>query len=109
VNAQRALAVLAAVLFVGAVGLATVGPRMVTLGAAVSYLSGDGDAGLHNWLVGVVGAWSWEYVARPLMIRPAWLPLGALGLICAGAALSLPARDATRVVVSRSFPASSKT
>jgi hypothetical protein len=39
VNAQRTLAVLAAVLFVGAVGLATVGPEMVTLGTAVAYIS----------------------------------------------------------------------
>ena len=95
-NAQRTLAVLAAVLFVGAVGLATVGPEMVTLGTAVAYISTNGEAGLHSWLVRVIGAWSWEYVAHPLLIRPAWLPLGSLGLIFAGVALSLPAHDATR-------------
>jgi hypothetical protein len=96
VNAQRILAVLAAVLFVGAVGLATVGPRMVSLSAVLSYLSATAETGLHNWLVRVIAPWAWEYVARPLLIRPAWLPLGSLGLICAGVALSLPARDATR-------------
>jgi hypothetical protein len=96
VNAQRILAILAAVLFVVAVGLATVQPRVVTLGAVLAWLSPDGEPRLHNWLVRVVGAWSWEYLARPLVVRPAWLPPGALGLICAGVALTLPARDARR-------------
>ena len=95
-NAQRILAVVAAVLFVGAVGLATVGPQMVSLGSVLSYFSATAETGLHNWLVRAMGLWSWEYVARPLLIRPAWLPLGSLGLICAGVALSLPAHDATR-------------
>jgi hypothetical protein len=96
VNTQRTLAVLAAILFVGAVGLATVGPQMVNLGAVLSYFSPNAEVGLHNWLVRVVGAWSWNYLASPLLVRPAWLPLGSLGLILAGVALSLPARDATR-------------
>jgi hypothetical protein len=96
VNTQRALAVLAAALFVGAVGLATVGPEMVTLGAVLSYFSAEAEAVLHNWLVRTLGVWAWDYVAGPLLIRPAWLPLGSLGLICAGAALSWPTRDAAR-------------
>jgi hypothetical protein len=96
VNTQRILAVLAAVLFVGAVGLATVGSQMLNLGAVLSYLNPNSEAGLHNWLVRVAGIWAWDYLASPLLIRPAWLPLGSLGLIFAGVALSLPARDATR-------------
>jgi len=96
VNAQRILAVLAAVLFVGAVGLATMGPQMISLGAALSYFSATAETGLHQWLVRTLGPWAWNYVARPLLIRPAWLPLGSLGLILAGVALSLPAHDATR-------------
>jgi hypothetical protein len=96
VTTQRTLAVLAAVLFVSAVGLATVGPDMVSLGAVVAYLSPGFEAGLHNWLVRALGPWSWNYLAQPLLIRPAWLPFGSLGLLCAGMALSWPARDATR-------------
>jgi hypothetical protein len=96
VNAQRILAVLAAVLFVGAVGLATVGPEMVSLGAVLAYLSATAETGLHHWLLRFVGPWAWDYVASPLLIRPAWLPLGSLGLILGGIALSLPAHDATR-------------
>ena len=95
-NAQRILAILAAALFVGAVGLATVGSEMVSLGAVLSYLNATAETGLHNWLVRVIGPWSWNYIAGPLLVRPAWLPLGSLGLICAGVALSLPAHDATR-------------
>jgi hypothetical protein len=96
VNAQRILAVLAAVLFVGSVGLATVGSEMVSLGAVLSYLSATAETDLHHWLVRIFGDWAWDYLARPMIIRPAWLPLGSLGLICAGVALSLPANDATR-------------
>ncbi len=95
-NAQRTLAVLAAVLFVSAVGLATVGPRMISLGAAISYVNASGEVGLHNWLVRVIGPWAWEYIGRPLLVRPAWLPFAGLGLIFAGAALSVPTGDATR-------------
>ena len=95
-NAQRTLAVLAAICFVGAVGVATVGPRMISLGAALSWLSANSEVGLHNWLVRVLGVWSWDYVARPLLVRPAWLPFCGLGLIFAGVALSVPPRDATR-------------
>ena len=68
-STQRALAVVAAVLFVGAVGLATVGPRMILLSEALSWLSANAEAGLHNWLVRVVGPWSWNYVAGPLLIE----------------------------------------
>jgi len=96
VNAQRTLAVVAAVLFVSAVGLATIGPRMISLGAAISYVSAAGEPGFHNWLVRVIGPWAWDYVGRPMMVRPAWLPFAALGLIFAGVALSVPRRDATR-------------
>jgi hypothetical protein len=96
VNAQRILAVLAAVLFVGAVGLATVGPQMVSLGGVLAYFNADAEVGMHNWLVRVLGPWAWNYVANPMLLRPAWLPPGALGLVLAGVALTLPARDATR-------------
>jgi hypothetical protein len=96
VNAQRTLAVLAAILFVGAVGLATIGPQMVNLGTVLSYFSATAETAMHNWLVRVLGPWAWEYVVGPLLVRPAWLPLGSLGLILAGVALSLPADDATR-------------
>ncbi len=93
---QRTLAVLAAVLFVSAVGLATVGPDMVTLATVVAWLSPAAENGVHEWLDRLFGPWAWTYVGRPLLIRPAWLPFGSLGLVLAGVALSWPASDATR-------------
>ena len=95
-TAQRILAVLAAVLFVGAVALATVSKQMVSMGAVVSFFSASGVQDLHNWLVRVPGVWAWIWVAQPLLIRPAWLPVGSLGLLLAGVALSWPTRDAAR-------------
>ena len=94
--ASRILAVLAAALFVGSVALATVGPGMVSLGAALTWLAGDGIDNLHNWVVRFLGPWTWNYIAQPLLIRPAWLPFASLGLVCAGVAVSLSGRDATR-------------
>ncbi len=95
-NAQRILAVAAAVLFVGAVGLATVGSQMVSLGAALAWLSQNGDERLHIWLVRVFGPWSWIYVGQPLLVRPAWLPFASLSILFGGLALSWPVRDAAR-------------
>ena len=95
-TAHRTLAVLAAVLFVAAVGLATVGPRILSLGAVLTWLSPNGVENLHAWLVRVAGTWSWTHIAQPLMVRPAWLPFGSLGLVCAGVAASLSGRDAAR-------------
>ncbi|MSP02929.1 MAG: hypothetical protein EXR07_18080 [Acetobacteraceae bacterium] len=92
---QRTLAVLAAMLFVAAVALAMVGPRVVSLAGALAWLSPRAVENLHVWVVRVIGPWVWQHAAQPLLIRPAWLPVGALGLIFAGVALSLPARDAT--------------
>ena len=92
---QRTLAVAAAILFVISVGLATMGSQMVSLGSVIAYVFKSGDVRLHDWLLRVLGAWSWTYVAGPLLVRPAWLPFGSLGLICAGLAMSWPARDAT--------------
>lgn len=95
-TAHRTLAILAAALFVTAVGLATVGPRMVSLGAVLTWLSPHGVENLQAWLVRIMGVWSWTHVAQPLMVRPAWLPFGSLGLVCAGVAVSLSGRDAAR-------------
>jgi hypothetical protein len=96
VSAQRILAVIAAVLFVGAVALATTGPEMISLGAALACLSQTAELDLHNWLVRVLGSWAWDYVGQPLLIRPAWLPFGSLGLLFSGLALSWPSRDGAR-------------
>ena len=95
-NAQRILFVLAAALFVGAVGLATASPKMASLGAVIGWVNANGVENIHRWAMRIGGAWTWVWIVQPLMVRPAWLPLGSLGLICAAAALSVPPKDATR-------------
>ena len=95
-NTQRILAVLAAALFVGAAALATVTPEMPSLALAVGYVSVDAVGLLHVWLDRAVGDWAWAWVAQPLMVRPAWIPFGSLGLIFAGLSLSMPPPGAAR-------------
>jgi len=96
VKTQRTLAVLAAVLFVGAVALATTGTQTLSLGAAMAFLSASAEQTVHDWLVRIVGPWAWTDVVEPLLIRPAWLPFGSLGLVCAGLAASWPTGGAAR-------------
>ena len=91
---QRTLAVLAAILFVVAVALATVSKQTVALGGVVAYFGGGGTEGLHGWVLRFLGPRIWDSIVQPLLIRPAWLPFASLGIVVAGAALSWPIRDA---------------
>ena len=93
--AQRVLAVLAAMLLVGAVALAMLGPPSVPLGQVLFMVDHDLMDALHSGVERHLSAWLWENVAMPLMVRPAWLVPAALGLICAGLSLSLSTRKAT--------------
>ncbi len=93
--AQRVLAVLSAMLLVGAVALAMLGPPSVPLGQVLFMVDHDLMDALHSGVERHLSAWLWENVAMPLMVRPAWLVPAALGLICAGLSLSLSTRKAT--------------
>jgi hypothetical protein len=95
VIAQRILAVLAAMLLVGAVALAMLGPPSVPLGQALFMLDHDLMNMLHSNIERFLSTWLWEHVAMPVMVRPAWMVPAALGLICAGMALSLSTRKST--------------
>jgi hypothetical protein len=95
VIAQRVLAVLSAMLLVGAVALAMLGPPSVPLGQVLFMVDHDLMDALHSGVERHLSAWLWENVAMPLMVRPAWLMPAALGLICAGLSLSLSTRKAT--------------
>jgi hypothetical protein len=92
VTLQRILAVISAVLLVGAVALATLGPPSVPLGGLLLMLDHDLTEGLRSGIEQHVAAWIWSDFVMPLLVRPAWLVPAALGLICAGAAFSVPAR-----------------
>jgi hypothetical protein len=95
VIAQRALAIIAAVLLVTAVGVATFGPQSVTLGQALLLLDHDVLAKLPLWATRILGHWVWEALIQPLLVRPAWLVPASLGLVCVGLSLSLSNRKTT--------------
>ncbi|HEY8290538.1 MAG TPA: hypothetical protein VIG49_14790 [Acetobacteraceae bacterium] len=92
---QRALAVLSAVLLVVAVGLATLGSETVSLGQAIGMFDNELVNALQGWAERHLGAWAWNDVEVPLLVRPAWLMPAALGLVCLGMSLSLGNRKST--------------
>ncbi len=93
---QRILAVLSAILLVGAVALAMLGPQGLPLGQAIFMMDHDVMEVLHRGIELHVAAWLWRDGAVPLLVRPAWLVPASLGLICAGFALSVSNRKPAR-------------
>ena len=71
--AQRVFAVLAAMLLVGAVALATLGPPEVPLGQMLFMIDHDLMGALHGGIERHLWVWMWDYLVQPLMVRPAWL------------------------------------
>jgi hypothetical protein len=92
VIAQRILAVLAAMLLVGAVALAMLGPPEVPLGQALFMIDHDLMEAVHTFVGTHLATWLWDYVFVPVMVRPAWLVPAALGLVCGGVSLTLSTR-----------------
>jgi hypothetical protein len=92
---QRVLAILAAMLLVGAVALAMLGPPAVPLGQVLFMVDHDLMEAVHGFIGTHLAAWLWDYLVLPLMLRPAWLVPAALGLLCGGASLSLSTRKST--------------
>lgn len=90
--AQRALAVVAAILVVAAVGVATCGPQSVSLGQALVLLDDRSMDVLLKWSNRLFGDWAWGTIVKPLLVRPAWLIPASAGLICTGLAMSLSNR-----------------
>jgi hypothetical protein len=84
--AARIFAVLAAVLLVAAFALAALVPEGLNLGQGIAAVNRD----WLNWLTqrGPGAGWIWEWVEKPLLVRPVWLLPAAFGLVCAGAALT---------------------
>lgn len=95
--AQRILAVLAAVFLVSAVGLATLGPPDMELGQMLAVVHEGMPRALQSFLQQHLGAWAWEKVVVPLLVRPAWLIPAALGIVFGGLAVTAaPGRGAPR-------------
>jgi hypothetical protein len=89
---SRIMAVLAAILLVGAFALATVLPP----GTSLVELLADMDHPLLVWLKDVstssLPSWVWDGVEVPILVRPAWLVPTSLGLIALGCAITLGSR-----------------
>jgi hypothetical protein len=95
VIAQRVLAVIAAILLVAAVAIATFGEGSMSLGQAIYLLDHDVLDKLPLWSSRTLGRWMSVSVIQPLLDRPAWLPPASLGLVCIGLSLSLSNRKTT--------------
>jgi hypothetical protein len=92
---QRILAVLAAMLLVGAIALAMLGPPEVPLGQVLFLVDHDLMNAVHGFIGTHLAGWLWDYLIVPVMLRPAWLVPAALGLILGGMSLSLSTRKTT--------------
>ena len=88
--ARRILAILSAALLVSAVAVALLGPPGMPLGQALLAVDHRVLNTLQSDVERFLTPWLWTEVILPVLVRPAWLPPTALGLICAGLSLTLP-------------------
>src|ERR1700676_5173321 len=89
VIATRSFAVLAAVLLVGALTLASVLPPDLPLAAALAMLDPDLLREVQGYANDYLPGWAWPHLATPLLVRPVWLLPVVLGVVAAGAAFTL--------------------
>ena len=94
--AQRVFAVLAATLLVGAIALAMLGPPALPLGQVLLMIDHELMEAVRIFIGTYLSLWLWDHLMVPLMLRPAWMVPAALGLVCAGVALSLTGRKAAQ-------------
>ena len=88
-TAQRVFMLLAAVMLVGAFALALLGPQDLTLGEGLLLLDHSLLTRAHATIVATLSPGWWDRVAVPVLIRPAWLPPAAIGLVFGGCALTM--------------------
>lgn len=88
--AARVFAVLAALMLVATVAAGTLTPSGLTLGQGLLMLDNDAT----GWLRQHSGAWMWNWLEAPFMLRPLWLIPACIGVICAGMATTLSLGDA---------------
>lgn len=91
--ASRVLAVLAAILLVSSVFLATVGEGTMSLGQALFLLNQNMITDLTSWSSRFLGAWFWTLIMQPLLIRPVWLLPASAGIVCCGMSVTLANRN----------------
>jgi hypothetical protein len=89
---SRVLAVVAAMLLVGAVAVATLAPPEMTLGQGWAAMDHAGLRAAENFVKAHMSEWLWAHPVTALISRPIWLIPAALGLICAGGATTAASR-----------------
>ena len=88
----RVFAVLAAVLLVGAVALASLLPSDLSLGQALHAVTAAGPEHLQQAVAGTFGHAVWAGLVFPVLIRPVWMLPVCAGLICVGGAVTATGR-----------------
>ena len=92
----RMFAVVAAVLLVGSIALASLLPADMNLRQAINALDGMATERAQHLMVAVLGRGFWEAVLVPLLVRPVWMVPVCLGLICVGGAVTALSQGAQR-------------
>ena len=98
----RIFAVLAAVLLVGSVALASLMPPDISLYGALHLMHPVSPDHLQQVMLSRFGHFVWNALALPLLNRPVWLAPVSLGLICVGAAMTTLGPAAPRTKQRRS-------
>ena len=96
ITLQRIFSLLAAMLLVGAFALAVLGPQDLTLGQGLLLMDHTLLARARSSVVSTLSEGWWDRIAVPLLVRPAWLPAAAAGVVCGGVALTLGGGSAPR-------------
>ena len=84
----RILAVVAAIMLVGAIAAGTLGPQDSTLGKALASLDALKLKAVEAYMRLHLSAWLWDHPVRAVMDRPVWLLPAAAGLLFAGGAMT---------------------
>ncbi len=84
----KVLAVIAAVMFVGAVAAGTLGPPDMSLGEALASLDHLRVTAVEAYVRIHLSAWLWDHPVRAVMERPVWLLPACAGLLFAGGSMT---------------------
>ncbi len=98
----RIFAVLAAILLVGGVALASLLPPDITLFETIHTLHAVSPEHVQHVVTAAFGHFAWNSVVMPLLGRRVWLIPVSLGLICVGGMVTAMNRTAPRATKRRS-------
>jgi len=91
---SKTLAVLAAILLIGALIIGTLGPEAMSLKDGLTLASRTSLDAAERFVRSNLSSWLWDKPLAALFVRPLWLIPAALGIICAGAATTAATKSA---------------